>query len=431
MSEPTFLGSNINLVKIHNQQAILLSLLHEKRLSRVQLAQKTSLSTTTITNLVSELLENGIVVEEGSQTRQHTEQRSVQRSVGRPRTALRLVPDARYAVGVHIGIGLFRVAIVNLCADLIENTIRYYSLDTSPEEVLGYIVNTVKELIDLSGVECKRIIGIGVGASGLVDYQNGVNLLAPNLGWRNVPIQEYLEGKLTLPVVVDNNVRAMALGEAFFGLGRGIETLAFVYGRTGVGAGFVFGGQVYRGSSTGAGEIGHIKMLLEGGELCRCGKRGCLETLVSEPVIVHQAQNLARRQPDSLLARLLAQTGDSISEKPIEHIFTAARQGDPATKEMIEEKAYYLGIALANLVNILNPELILLGGMFAQGQDLILPTATRTMQEMAFAGLGEKVRLQTTGFGWRAGVIGASSLALTRFFYQQTLSPQGAPSMKF
>jgi len=414
MSEHTYLGSNINLVKMHNMQAILLSMLDEKRLSRVQLAQKTSLSTTTITNLIAELIEQGIISEEGIQNQKE------RRSVGRPRTDLQLTPDARFAIGVHIGIGLFRVAIVNLFAEIVHGEMEDFELSSPAEEVIARIAARIEKMIAESALERPRILGVGVGASGLVNYQTGVNLLAPNLGWLNVPIQELLEATLQLPVIIDNNVRAMAVGEAFFGAGRGVDSLAFVYGRAGVGAGFVVGGKLFRGSNTGAGEIGHTIILPEGGEPCRCGKNGCLETLVSETVILRMAKEIAQKNPGGLLAQQLNQDQVSIhSPFPIEHVFNAARKGDIETRRMIEGRACYLGIALANLVNILNPELIILGGMFAQGHDLILPVAARTMREMAFAGMGEKVRVQTTEFGWRAGVIGASALALLRFFYQQ------------
>jgi glucokinase-like ROK family protein len=413
MAEQTFLGSNISLVKMHNLQAILLSLLHEKQLSRVQLAQKTSLSNTTITNLIAEMMDQGIVTEEGTQFTHEP------RSVGRPRTALRLVPEARFAVGVHIGIGLFRVAVVNLFAEPLCGNIVDFDPETPAEEVLDQISSHIERTIAESQVDRGKILGVGVGASGLVNFQTGVNLVAPNLGWRDVPIRNLLEEALTLPVIVDNNVRAMALGEAFFGAGRGVDSLSFVYGRTGVGAGFVFGGNVFRGSNTGAGEIGHTIIIPEGGEACRCGKRGCLETLVSETVILREAKEIARRNPTGVLARHMKQASDM---HMIEQVFNAARQGDLETRQMIETRACYLGIALANLVNLLNPELILLGGMFAQGYDLILPVAAQTMRETAFAGLGEKVRVQTTSFGWRAGVIGASALALQRYFYQQAFN---------
>jgi predicted NBD/HSP70 family sugar kinase len=218
-----------------------------------------------------------------------------------------------------------------------------------------------------------------------------------------------------LPICVDNNVRAMALGEAMFGNSREIQTIAFVYARIGVGAGFVMDGNLYRGIGAGAGEIGHMTMISEGGDRCRCGNRGCLETLVSEPVILKQAAEIARKNPQGALATWL-QAGKTLS---IEQIFEVARQGDLAIQAVIDQQARYMGIALANLVNIFNPETIVLGGMFAQGEELFLPLIETTMQERSFANLGERVQLRTASFGRNAGVVGAAALALNSFFYQQ------------
>jgi predicted NBD/HSP70 family sugar kinase len=138
-----------------------------------------------------------------------------------------------------------------------------------------------------------------------------------------------------------------------------------------------------------------------------------METLVSEPVILREAQMLADLYPNGVLAEHL----HAASTNPLEAVFAAARAGDARTLHMIEQRAYYLGIALANLVNVLNPELIILGGMFAQGSDLLVPKAEETMRQTAFAQLGERVRVETTQFGWQAGVVGAASLALMGLFY--------------
>ena len=405
------LGSNINLVKSHNIRAILLSLLKDGPISRVELAEKLSLSNTTITNLISELLDQGIILEE------QVEIPEKRRRVGRPRRMLRLVPSARYAVGVHIGVGIIRVAITNLFAEIINGEIAKFDLTTPPDVVVKDIVRLIELTIEKSNIERERVIGIGVGASGLVNYEKGINVLAPRLGWENVPIQHLMEIQLDLPVCVDNNVRTMALAEAFFGDGQGVGVLAFVYGRIGVGSGIVVNGQVFRGSGAGAGEIGHTTIIPQGGETCSCGNTGCLETLLSEPVWIRDAEKLAASHPDSTLAAYLKR-GDERST--IDLIFSAATDGDEFAQQFIEDRSCYLGIALANLVNVLNPELIILGGMFAQGSELILPIAETRMRESAFAGLGEKVRLEVTSFGWRAGVIGAAALALTSFFYQQT-----------
>lgn len=427
-----FLGSNIVNVKAHNMQAVLLSLLTsvdsegDHPLSRIQLARKTNLSSTTITNLVAELIEQGIVAEDKSAPEDK------QRSVGRPRTGLYLIPDARYVVGVHIGVGLYRIAVMNLRAEIECSKLVDFDKGIPAEDVLRGICDDIHELVSNCNVDRRLILGVGVGASGLVDYQNGINILAPNLDWHQVRIRDYMEMRLGLPVVVENNVRTMALGEAYFGCGREAQSVAFVYGRTGVGAGFVVNHQLFRGSNTGAGEIGHMILITENGEPCRCGNRGCLETLVSESVIIRRAQEIAEAEQEGTLAKLLADRGD---RPMVECVFQAARQGDAAVLQLVNDIGHYLGIALANLVNIFNPELIILGGLFAQAEELILPVARETLNRLAFAGLGEKAKLVTTCFSWRAGVTGAAALALLAFFYRQPVIAQipaaAAPSNTF
>jgi len=412
MDKSPFSGSNITKVKTHNLQAMLISLLYEGEISRAEIAKRTSLSSATITNLANELIDKKII----SEVSPTTSEAEGKREVGRPQRMLRIIPTARYAIGVHIGVGLFRVAITNLHAEIIDNRIVMFEGKSSALNVLAQIAVEIDGLIADTAIDRKKILGVGIGASGLVNHEKGINVLAPRLGWQNVNIREIIQNKLSLPVTVDNNVRTMAIGEAFFGAGRGVNVMAFVYGRSGVGAGFVVNQQIFRGSGAGAGEIGHTIMVPEGGELCRCGQTGCLETLVTEPVIVQKANEIAQQHPDSLLAQYLDQDdGTSLIDK----IFAAARKGDQVVKNMIESQIRYLGIALANLVNILNPEMILLGGVFAQGDDLIRPVACQVMRETAFCNLGENVVVKPTSFGWRAGVIGAAALALMDFFYQR------------
>ena len=412
MTELNFQGSNINYVKLHNLRVILLSLLNEQSLSRVQLAKKTNLSNTTITNLISELIEQGIVVQGEDSGLEQGEMRPV----GRPRTGIRLQPNARYVIGIHIGVGIFRVAVANLHAELLYNQQQQFDIEAPAELVLKKIVAQVKGVIKGSQVDINKILGVGIGASGLVDYSTGINLIAPNLNWHDVPLRQYFQNTLHLPVFVDNNVRAMAIGETYFGEGRGVDSLAFVYGRIGVGAGLISRGQVFRGSISGAGEIGHTPMLLHGGEPCRCGNSGCLETLVSAPAILRWVENIIRVKPTSLLSQTMRQRQDLM---PIERVFAAARAGDSEVRSMLEERAYYLGVAMAGLVNLFNPQLILFGGIFAQGQDIFLEPTIRTVQQMAFGGLGKRVNMQATRFGWKAGVVGAAALALMVFFYGQ------------
>ncbi len=180
-------GSNINTVKAHNIQVVLLTLLQTSCLSRVQLAKRTGLSNTTITNLISELIETGLVVEEC----EPTQKPGKTRPVGRPRTALRLEPDARQVFGVHIGIGTFRVALTNLRDEITDYQAVDFAVDDPADAVLDKIAASIESLIEKHGLDRKKIIGVGIGASGLVDFEAGVNILAPRLSWRDVKMREY------------------------------------------------------------------------------------------------------------------------------------------------------------------------------------------------------------------------------------------------
>jgi glucokinase-like ROK family protein len=403
-------GSTSSTIKTHNLRAVLLTLLRHPQVSRVRIAEFTGLSTTTVTNLITELLEQGIVTEDGM------EQPDEPRGVGRPRTALRLVPEARHAVGIHIDVGSVYVTVTDLFARPLHAPLALdHPVDCSAGEVLEETAALAEQAITLSGADPAKIVGVGIGASGLVDSAAGINVLAPNLGWRDVPIRDRVESRLKLPVFVDNNVRAMALAEALFGAGQDVHVLAFVYARIGVGAGFVIGGQLFRGRA-GAGEIGHTLIEPDSGVQCRCGNTGCLETLVSEPAVIRQAQHIAAQQPDGVLAAYLQDT----AIPPIERIFAAARAGDEKTCAMLANRARYMGIGLANLVNTLSPELIILGGIFAQGDDVLLPMTQETLRRCAFANMGADVRLQTPTFGQDAGLVGAAALALDAFFYEQS-----------
>lgn len=403
-------GSSGSAIKSHNLRAVLFSLLRHESVSRAQLAQITQLSSTTITNLITELLDQGIVAEDT----EALSAQNIQRGVGRPQTALRLIAASRAAVGVHFDVDRINVAVTDLFGQPLVTCSAPHPADRDPQAALAETTRLVRQAVDESGVDRALIVGLGVGASGLVDARRGVNVIAPNLGWHDVPLRDWLSAELSLPVCVENNVRTMALAEMMFGAGRGVNALAFVYARVGVGAGFVVNGEIYRGSAAGAGEIGHTTIIPDGGALCRCGNTGCLETLVSEPALLRAAHELAEAQPRGLLAEHLR------AENGLESVFQAARTGDEPTRALLHSRAQYMGIALANLVNILNPELIVMGGLFRQGHDLLLPTIEATIRARAFARLGERVGLQTASFAGRAGVIGAAALALNTFFYQQT-----------
>lgn len=403
------MGMSSSDLRTRNISAILLALLRYDGISRIHLARSVGLSTTTITNLVAELVSQGLVVEGGTL-------RDAERpSVGRPQVSLSLVPNARYAIGIHIEYSLIRVGLVNLLGEVVARRSLPFEPPIVLDDLLLEVVSMVESLISEGGISSAELVGLGVGASGLVDPYLGLNVTTPRLGWVNIPLQAYFAERLGLPVQVDNNIRAMALGEALFSpVDDEARILAFVYARTGVGSGLVMGDQLYRGAAAGAGEIGHTTILLKGGAACYCGNTGCLETLVSEPVLIEAAQALALTHPQSRLAQAL----NANSADLLQSIFEAARAGDLLALALLEERARYMGVALANLVNVINPDVIVLGGIFTPGEDLLLPIIQETVARRAFADLGERVLLKTTRFGTHIGMVGAAALALDAFFYR-------------
>ena len=407
MASARYPGRNVSSVKAHNTRAVLLNLLYNEPGYRATIARDISVSATTITKLVEELISQGIIVE-------IPEENTRRRSVGRPQNALYLVRDARKAIGIHIGGDIFRVAIVNLRNEIIDHRTGSFSLGSPVESVLFEISNTARELIQACEICGDAIIGVGVGAPGLVNYQTGVIGFAKNQGWRDVPVGEFLSNRLDLPVLVENNVRAMALGEAFFGIGKEASSLLFVYGRLGVGAGIVVDHRIHRGSRLGAGEIGHS--VIFGPQVVEesPGEQITLEDLVSGPALVSKAREIGLKNPAWSIGSGFADNND---QDVLDILFEAVRQEDLIAKRMVESSIQTLGLTLVNAVNFINPELILIGGMFAQQQDIYLPVLREVVDRYSFADLGQRVRIEATGFGWRAGLLGASALALTQYFY--------------
>lgn len=407
MAAPRYSGQNVSAVKSRNIRAILMNLLYNEPGYRVKLARDISVSTTTVTKLVEELIEQGIVEE-------RLDEVDGPRSVGRPQNAIYLARDARQAVGVHIGGGIYRIAIVNLRNEILFHRMGAYDIKAPADVVLNLIGEEIGRMLDEHMPSRESVIGVGVGAPGLVNFKTGVIGFSKNQGWRNVTIGSQFTIRLNLPVVVENNVRAMALGEALFGSGRDVNTLLFLYGRLGVAAGIVVDRHIYRGINLGAGEIGHTFIVQQEYKDGSLKAYRTLEELVSAPTLIAQAQLAASQHPESILGQTLQAAVDN---EALERIFEAARQADPHAKQIVETSARCLGLALVNAINFINPELILLGGMFAQGEDLYLPVIRQMVDQLAFAGMGERVEICSTSFGWRAGLLGASALALAHFFY--------------
>ena len=310
-------------------------------------------------------------------------------------------------IGIDVGGTNVKIALVN------EDKI-IYSNSVKKKKKMGYeytvnnIKQAIKDLMKETNTEAKDIQGIGFDFPGQVDCKTGVVKLAPNIpGWVNVPIAQMIEEEFNIPTRIDNDVRCAALGELKFGAGRGCENFICITVGTGIGSGIVINGKVVRGASNAAGELGHIKLQMQGGPICGCGDTGCLEAFASGPSIVAMAQDYIRGGKSTKFREMAAAEGGEITPYMVAK---AAEAGDPVAKRIFEIVGEYIGIGLTSVINLLNPEKVIIGGGVAEAGDLLFDPIRRTIKERAMVVAGEAVEIVPAELGNSAGVIGASML---------------------
>ena len=257
----------------------------------------------------------------------------------------------------------------------------------------------------LTAIAREDLEGMGFGFPGQIDCQKGIVRLAPNIpGWVNVPIAEIMEKEFNIPTRVDNDVRTAALGELNYGAGVGCQNLVCITVGTGIGSGLVINGKLVRGASNAAGELGHIKLNMQGGPLCGCGDRGCLEAYASGPSIVALAEEYIRGGKSTKYREL------ANPEITPYIVAVAAKEGDPVAKQIFRIMGEYIGIGLTSVVNLLNPEKIIIGGGVADAGDILFDPIRETIQKRAMTIQKEAVTIVPAQLGNTAGVIGASLL---------------------
>ncbi len=310
-------------------------------------------------------------------------------------------------IGIDVGGTNVKIALVDEGKIIYSNSVPTYA-KMGYEYTVNNIKQAIKDLMKETNTEAKDIQGIGFDFPGQVDCKTGVVKLAPNIpGWVNVPIAQMIEEEFNIPTRIDNDVRCAALGELKFGAGRGCENFICITVGTGIGSGIVINGKVVRGASNAAGELGHIKLQMQGGPICGCGDTGCLEAFASGPSIVAMAQDYIRGGKSTKFREMAAAEGGEITPYMVAK---AAEAGDPVAKRIFEIVGEYIGIGLTSVINLLNPEKVIIGGGVAEAGDLLFDPIKRTIKERAMVVAGEAVEIVPAELGNSAGVIGASML---------------------
>ena len=395
MSLPTSATADQNLVRKFNTSVVLDILRRQAPVSRAEVAACTGLNRSTISSIVNGLLNEGLVQETILQSDR----------VGRPGMLLELNPAGGLAVGVELGVDFISVIVT----DFVAHVLWRQRVDSDPADgqlkILERAFALTQTALDEGPSRNLRPLGIGVGVPGLVDLREGTLRLAPNLGWRNTPLRLMWTQRFNLPVFVENDGNAAALGEYYFGVARGIKNVIYLSAGVGLGAGVLIGGKLYRGSHGYAAEIGHMT-LDPNGAACGCGKRGCLETVVGPRAVVRQVRERLSQGGQS--AHLPAKA-EGIT---FEQVVAAGRQGDEISLAALGEVGNYLGIGIANLINIFNPQMVVLGGALSLASEILLPIVERVVAANALGIVNEDVKIIPSAHGTEACVMGAVALVL-------------------
>lgn len=330
--------------------------------------------------------------------------------------------DRDYIIGIDIGGTKLAVVLSDRQGNIMEKTRRLTHAERGPDLIIEDIVDMAKHVMRQCSVSSGQVIGVGVACGGPLDSKAGVILGPPNLpGWMNVPLRDRLETLLGIPTVVENDANAGALAEYMFGAGRNVRNMVYMTMGTGIGGGIIADGRLISGANGNAGEVGHM-VILPNGPLCACGRRGCLESLASGPAIARRVQEALTHYSEHLMIDMV--NGDR-SKLSAETLLEAVREKDELAIELLNETAYYMGLGIGNLVNVLNPELVVLGTIAVKAGDLLMTPIRRTVKEVAMSVPGSVVRVVPAQLGELVGDIGAIAIVLQRMVPE--IAPERMP----
>ena len=317
---------------------------------------------------------------------------------------------APYVIGVDLGGTNVRAALTDREGQILHEVRRPALSDQRPEFTLANIRDAVAEVIENQGAGPKEVVGIGIGLPGIMDDADGTVFWSPNFPhWENVPVAREVGGPSHLPVTLLNDAKCAALGELSFGAGRGARHMVMITVGTGIGGAFVVDGQLLLGPNGSIGEVGHHTIDPDG-PLCGCGNHGCWERFCGRDAIVGRTVRLLQRGRMSALLEKVKRPGD-VTPALVAH---AAAAGDALAVEVMEETGFYIGIGVANLVNMLNPEVFVIGGGIAQAGEPLFGPVRRTVAARAVALQAKMARIVPAELGDNAGVMGAAARALQR-----------------
>jgi glucokinase-like ROK family protein len=405
------------LVRQINLAVIMYHLRENAPISRAALAEITGLNKTTVSSLVRELIDRNFVREVGFESPGRG------KGAGRLAMLLTLNPQAGFIVSMEIGVDFLMVVCTNFAPEYIWQYQEDIDPDMGQQVIFDRLLALLYQAQNIGSEVCNSLLGVAVGVPGLVDQASGTLLFAPNLRWENVPLSSRLQGFVEAPLIIENEGNMGALGEHFFGAARGYNEVLYISAGVGLGGGIVHNGQVFGGVTGFGSEFGHMTMDPEG-EICNCGNRGCWETQVSQRALFRYLRRCAGQGNETILNEM---TKGNLGALTVPMVVEAAQGGDRLALESLEVLGHHLGIGIASLVNALNPELVVLGGILSLASEYILPVVESEVQRRALRWNRDAIKVVVASHGQEACVMGG----VARVFQTVLVEPRierGQPS---
>lgn len=376
------------LMKSVNKSLILNKIRTSEPISRAQIAKEVKLTPPTVSSIVRELIEQDLVMESELGESQG----------GRKPTMLQVNRNGFYVIGVDAGPRTIRCIVSNLSGQIKHNIVVPIEGQLTNDTFLTLLKDSIRMMVE-KVANHEKILGIGIAMHGVVDVEAGISLFAPILKLSNISIKEELEREFDLVVQVENDARAMALGESWFGTHEKVSSMVAVNLGIGVGAGIIIDGKLHHGALDLAGEVGHMTIDING-ERCTCGNRGCLETYVSAPAITRRA------------AEVMPPSNISSSKQ----VFELARQGNEECIQVLQQTGEFIGIGLTNLIHIFNPALIVLGGGVSKAEQFILPPIQQEIEKRSLTNAAKETEVFISDLEDNATILGTVALLLVELF---------------
>ncbi len=393
-----FTGNNQYLKEL-NQAAVMDLIRRNGRLSRKELSDLTGLSPTACGSITRQLIQDGFLHETGQG----------ESTGGRKPVMLEIKPGSYFSAGFDIGMKELQMVIADISGGLLAERSLTYDFDITAEKSVELVGGAFEDIIKELGLRHERFLGCGLSIPGLIDRGNNRIIMAPNLSWNHVDIKDKMEKALNMPVYIENEAMCSAICEHWIGKCRDFGSFVCINIESGIGAGIFIGGSIYRGFSGSAGEIGHL-IVRENGNQCGCGNRGCLETYASTRYML---EDVRKRLDNGETSNIKKDLNNSVNWNSV---IEAARNGDKLCLDVLCQGTRYLGLAVAFLINTLNPEAIILGKCFTQYASMVMGILAGVVKEKALEYPASRVAIMDSEYGMNSSAIGAAMIPVRKIF---------------